>query len=113
MDTDRRFRRLVRLLRRKCPPLLPVRVYLREGIIDPTDRKVVGLSWLESWNDVPHHFVIVCRRRCWDVIKDTLIHEWAHPLAWQVGHAKHLSKQHGPEWGLAFARVYTVAVPDS
>ena len=33
-----------------------------------------------------------------------LVHEWAHCLAWHEGHET--VDDHGPEWGLAVARVY-------
>lgn len=36
-------------------------------------------------------------------VVDTLIHEWAHAVAWQEGKAV---DDHGPEWAIAFSRIY-------
>jgi hypothetical protein len=50
---------------------------------------------------------------------DSLIHEWAHALAWNLEHDR-LAKStrmtrehfdvatHGPDWGVAYSRVYLV-----
>lgn len=38
---------------------------------------------------------------------DTLLHEWAHMLAWN---SPNPNEDHGPEWGVAHARLYTAYV---
>jgi len=51
-------------------------------------------------------FVISLSRKritTWSELLDTLIHEKAHILTW---HAVFLRSAHGPEWGVAFARLY-------
>jgi predicted SprT family Zn-dependent metalloprotease len=66
---------------------------------------VAGLCWLaRDAAGRPSHFVIVVRTAPWDVMKDTLLHEWAHAIAWTEGHET--TEDHGPEWGLAYSRVY-------
>lgn len=100
-----RFRRLVRHLRKQVPPRLPVRVYLRDRLPDGH----VGECWRVDYNGRGHHFVIVVTRRSWDVMKDTLLHEWSHALAPWRGNG---APDHGPEWGLAMSKVYSAAVPD-
>lgn len=34
-----------------------------------------------------------------------LLHEWAHAICWQEG-AKITLNDHGPEWGVAYSRVW-------
>lgn len=100
-----KFRELVAVLRDRLPPVLPVRVYLRDVVEDDA----YGLCWLARKNSKPSHFVIVIRRfAAWAVIKDTLLHEWAHAIAWSEAHDT--VEDHGPEWGLAMSRVYQEAV---
>lgn len=98
------FRRLVQKLRREAPPLLPVRVYVRE---------VVGDGWLGATDlkfrgKRPTHFVIEVRRGHAQVMRDTLMHEWAHAIAWRQGHETVCD--HDPEWALAYSRIYQAMV---
>lgn len=37
--------------------------------------------------------------------EETLIHEWAHMLAWKPYHP--LTGDHGPEWGVCYAAAYS------
>lgn len=101
-----KFRALVSLLRREVAPIVPVRVQLRPNL----KGGVWGYCWL-VWkpDNRPSHFVIqVCSRTSWEVIRGTLLHEWAHALAWSEAH--NVTDDHGPEWGLAMSRVYQAAV---
>lgn len=56
-----------------------------------------------------------------DVALDALVHEWAHALAWNHLHDRLPDRvalsdadierlYHGPEWGVAYSRVYTTLV---
>lgn len=36
----------------------------------------------------------------------TLLHEWAHALAWNPAYDKGLYEDHGPEWGIAYSRIW-------
>lgn len=38
-------------------------------------------------------------------LADAIIHEWAHALVWDVPGAE----EHGPEWGVAYARCYAIS----
>lgn len=101
----RKFHALVALLRKNLPPILPVRVYLRDRL----ENDAQGYCWLARKNDRPTHFTIqVLRRASWALVKDALLHEWAHALAWSEAH--NVVDDHGPEWGLAVSRVYQAAV---
>ena len=95
-----KFRGLVRELRRRAPPLLPVRVYLRDA-----DPEYLGTTQLVRVDGKPSHFIIVLHRMPgWSYLRTFLLHEWAHAVAWHEGHDT--VHDHGPEWGIAYARLY-------
>lgn len=97
------WRSLVAQLRRDAPPLLPVRVYRRRltAALGTTDLVRVG--------DRPDHFsIIVHPGASFSYMRHILLHEWAHALAWTEGHED--VRDHGPEWALAFSRVYQLTV---
>ena len=99
MDKLAKLRDLVGRLREHAPPLLPVRVYVRQRL--PDDHQ--GWCCLVYDGTRPARFHILVRRAAWPTMKDAVLHEWAHALSWQEGE---LTEMHGPEWGLAYARVY-------
>ncbi len=103
MKGDRRFRALVRELRVNSPALLPVRVYLRSG------GEYWGSCELKWKDDRPDHFVITVYRAQWWPMLETLIHEWAHAVAWREGETV---QDHGPEWGVAYAQLYQEHLDD-
>jgi hypothetical protein len=41
-----------------------------------------------------------------DEATSVLIHEWAHAISWDMNKTK--TPDHGPEWGVAYARVWRV-----
>jgi hypothetical protein len=43
-------------------------------------------------------------------IVETLIHEWAHCMAWKADHSD--LHQHGPGFGLAYAACYRAIIED-
>lgn len=49
-----------------------------------------------------HYYIFIDRRQVFDLQIDTLIHEVAHALTWHGNDDDH----HGPEWGLAYAKIY-------
>lgn len=53
-------------------------------------------------------FVIVLdARMSLDASILVLLHEWAHCIAWTTGD---FTRDHGPEWGIAYARCYCAAL---
>lgn len=100
-----RFREMVSILRAALPPILPVRVYLRRSV----ESGAYGACWLVHGSDGrPSHFTIAIRKSSWAVVRDSLLHEWAHAIAWSEAHD--VIDDHGPEWGLAMSRVYQAAI---
>lgn len=99
MNNTRQLRRDLAVLRDRVPPLLPV-VVSRRRLND-----CWGYVTLARKEGQPHHFVMVLDNRLqWPALLYILVHEWAHCLAWQEGHE--VLCDHGPEFGLAYSRVY-------
>ena len=98
------FRKHVAILREFCPPLLPVRVNRR-----PLKDCLGYTSIIFDKRDRVSHFIVaIDSRMSWDATWQTLVHEWAHTIAWHEGHET--VDDHGPEWALAFAKCYQESV---
>lgn len=98
------FKKMIMELRHEMPPLLPVRVYVREKVGDGW----LGCTYLRFKDDKPSHFVIEIKKCHNQIMRDTLMHEWAHAIAWRENHATVCD--HDPEWALAYSRVYQLVV---
>lgn len=90
----------VEILRKRCPPLLPVRVelYCRSSKLFGTCHREGGRYTLRiaaRIKDGPRTRYVTRSE-----VEDTIAHEWAHALAWGLG------SNHGPHWGRAYARAY-------
>ena len=106
---DRSVLRMVKRLERYCPTEIPVKVILKDraALYGDTDRKhdhyrvtvEAGVSY-------------VIPLPCGDLHsqKDTLVHEWAHCVAWKADHSE--LQDHGTAWGLAYATCYRVVIED-
>lgn len=95
---ERRLRRNLRALRSKVPPVWPVVV---------RRRRIVG-----HWGTVnlvkepsPHFVLNLDPALAPDRLDEVLIHEWAHALSWTTEHPS--VQDHGPEWGISYAKTYT------
>jgi len=99
------FRQMVAKLRREAPPLLPARVFVREKI---AGRLLGSTSLVTCDRGKPLRFVIEVRRSSTDMMRDTLLHEWAHALTWSVGEQTHTD--HSDPWALAYGRCYRIIV---
>lgn len=95
-------REFKRALMKTAPPLFPVRCYLirtdsAHGFCNLSPKKD-GSAW--------SHFVIqISDALDYDAAWNTLMHEWAHAIAWSDSHPN--TKDHDPLWGVAFAKVYS------
>lgn len=86
------YKRVVRLLKSKCPATLPVNVR-RVRVPKGHD----GLCEIKS-----ERFLIRIDRNLLEhEAIETLLHEWAHAIAWPE-----CEHQHSDEWGKAYSRVY-------
>lgn len=85
---------------------------------------IVRTSRLPAWRygeclNMRGHFLVRISRDCTeDEAVATLIHEWAHAVAWNYAmdrlgkfppesHAEFERLTHGPDWGVAYSRVYS------
>lgn len=91
-------RTLLEDLRREVPCLLPVRVYVRPSLHDWGEAELVEKDGRLC------HFTIRLRPTHEQVMRDSLMHEWAHCLSWREGP---LVQTHGHAWGIAMSEVYT------
>lgn len=107
------WRRMLFGLRLECPPLLPVRVRL---VDEP--QELFGISKLSRDGT---GFNINVSRRVLDPdlgprnctgqeMLDSLVHEWAHVLAWTQSHST--LEDHDPLWGVAYALCYQAVIED-
>lgn len=89
------FRSVVDLLREDLPLAFPANVRrCKVGVTDAGDCLKQG-----------ERFIIrVSRDLDEDAAVLVLMHEWAHALAWTFERAG--VRDHGPEWGVAYSRVY-------
>lgn len=99
------FRQMVAKLRREAPPLLPVRVYVRD--------RLAGKAWgcatlMVCERNKPRRFVIDVRKSSLAMMRDTLLHEWAHALTWAEG--ADVGTDHGDPWALAYGRCYRILI---
>lgn len=95
MNTTTKWRRMLRWLRDAHPARHPVRVERRPR----TQRKKELCGYCEFRDKF---YIFVDRRQVWALQIDTLLHEWAHALTWHGND----DDDHGPEWGLAYAKLY-------
>lgn len=106
------WRRTLRALRAECEPLLPVRVRLLRG-----PRPYYGATDLAAdrsrfnttvFREIQERDGTVRPLTRGELI-DTLVHEWAHALAWAGNHDL---EAHDALWGVAYARCYQAVVED-
>jgi len=92
-------RRLVGLLRKQLPLLLPVRVCFAKGYSDHGSADVVS-----GPTGKPKSFRIYLNdSKCYDCMIWTLAHEWAHCRIWREGS---LDDHHHADFGVAWAESY-------
>jgi Zn-dependent peptidase ImmA (M78 family) len=98
------YRTLVSILKKECPPAFPISVKRLK-----MSMKLCGTCAL-----VDKKFIIrIANRLDEDAAIDTLLHEWAHAIAWSHLHDaltpdKRYIKDHDATWGVAYAEVYNV-----
>jgi hypothetical protein len=86
--------RVVKELREKFPPDLPVRVYFVDRLIED-DKPMLGLC--ERFDT---HYRIKVRRAPHPYALMILVHEWAHALAWTS------RTDHNNVWARKYSELY-------
>ena len=46
------------------------------------------------------------------IANNTLLHEWAHCLSWDILNVRPLAKHHDRRWGVAYAKLYSAFVDE-
>ena len=90
-------KRLAKHLRKKVPAALPVKL----RFVDLDDR--YGDCSIVN-GEKPHFVVRIHKDLNSAASVMVLVHEWAHAVAWTAEHT--LLEDHGPEWGIAYARIW-------
>jgi len=85
------------------------------NVAPPPQRTTVNVKRLPKSQMEGHYGWAERKRNTFDVVissdltplecEETLIHEWAHVLAWRPLHP--LNGHHGPEWGIWYAKIYS------
>ncbi len=99
------FRDTLKQLRKDLKPMFPVEVELTNKL---GRKDTLGYCKLE---DTGKGYKFVIRIRATlpeDLASMILMHEWGHALYWDFNESK--APHHGPEWGIAFARVWRSVV---
>ncbi len=87
------FKRFIGLLKKECPPSLPVKV---RRVRTPKDVDA-------DCQQKPDHFLIRVDRTLEEhEAIEALVHEWAHALIWEH------TREHTNEWGKAYSKVYRI-----
>jgi hypothetical protein len=101
------FRALVRHLRDQHAPILPVECVIRHK---PESPYLGSCRLSRSRNGKPLKFVIeIHDGASWSYLRLIVLHEWAHALAWSE-EAHDSIRDHGPEWALAYSRLYQSSI---
>lgn len=99
-DRFRKYRLALRALRAECPVDRPVRVRLEHTLAEKFG------SCNETRNGKGFTITVFTKGSSASELRDTIVHEWAHAMAWGS------ETEHGPEWGVAYARAYRATVED-
>lgn len=99
----RAYRQLVCILKKKCPAAFPVSVR-RVRLVDLDGDCSLGKK---------RFFIRINREISESSAIDTLLHEWAHAIAWNHLHdsldwQEFEKRSHDASWGVAYSEVYRV-----
>jgi hypothetical protein len=121
ITVEQKFRLILRLLREQFPPEYPVKVRRVEAEVMARDGYTLdsapwGKCWLVNDNtpksEGKRYFLIQLHKAAaWRVMFDTLLHEWAHALTWNLVLAQD-RRDHGNIFHKYFGRMYRAFVED-
>lgn len=108
--TDIKAKKLIALLRSRCPTNFPVRFrWVPETTF--VDRTWGDCEFITKRGKRPYFLVRMSRMvpetLNWSCVWDLIVHEYAHALSWTPAHRN--LKDHGPLWGVAYSLCYTAA----
>jgi hypothetical protein len=89
---------------RSRPLRTPVHIRVKRRILDERGKKLHGECGLIETKSGGARFEIDLARGPIDVMVETLVHEWAHCLAWK--RFAPVRRWHGLKWGKAYSRAY-------
>lgn len=101
----KKYKKLLTLLKKHAPAAYPVSVRRKK-----LHKQLDGVCWKDGKKFYIHICASIDEPRAMDV----LLHEWAHAIAWNnmldaVKTDEEFHRlSHGPEWGVAYSKVYGV-----
>ena len=99
-------REYLRTLRVVLPPILPVRVRVTRMAEDDQGE----CQLVRPKASGPYFVIRISKALDAEALVHVLTHEWAHALAWQSDATT--LRDHGVEWGIAYARVWTALIAE-
>lgn len=101
------FKQINNLLKKRLPPAYPVKIqYVKSG------SGYFGYVDLKTQRNGRKYFLLkISLDQCEDTAIETLMHEWAHIISWPVGNSwVDWREDHGPDFGVAYSKVYQVVI---
>jgi len=101
----KKYKKLLAMLKKHAPAAYPVSVRRKK-----LHKQLEGMCWKDGKKFYIHICASIDEPRAMDV----LLHEWAHAIAWNnmldaVKTDEEFHRlSHGPEWGVAYSKVYGV-----
>jgi hypothetical protein len=95
--------RSLRRLEAELPSPIEYSTSLRKGPLKGDHAGYVDVS-RDPWSAA----LVVDVSQTFECALDTLIHEWAHLAAFSPARETEQFNDHGPEWGVAYARAYCI-----
>lgn len=96
-----KFSEVVRYLKKHLPPAFPVSARRKYGL----PKNTLGDIELVERNGEKKFVIRITRKIGNDHAIMHLLHEFAHAISWQENQQID-TDDHGPEWGVAYSRVY-------
>jgi len=102
MNVETKWRRLLPWLRKNFPARYPVRIRrVATGELSNDDGDCDLFDWQNKRNAIEFR-IRINRNRSWSLVRDAVLHEWAHALSWFTPGRE----PHSAEWGVAYAELY-------
>jgi len=95
LTVDQKFRLILRMLRANHSPDLPVKVRRVDSSNVSAVDGTCGICWISNSNQPKseqYYCILLNKKYPWGAQLETLLHEWAHTLAW---HLIEEGKDHG------------------